>query len=159
MINIKQEKFRLSKLLDISEDDIDDTLVPMLVYLDKANQNTQQSLAHLENKVFQNTQEAILSIGKYEPLIKKTLQPIYCDKPSTAFFAAAGKASIYALCMTAVVCVFQICYTFKQISKETNLRAEKLSQVFMYDAPSGKYFIKQNDLVKEKNGVYSYKIP
>ena len=52
MINTKQEKFRLSKLLDISEDDIDDTLVPMLVYLDKANQNTQQSLVHLEDKVF-----------------------------------------------------------------------------------------------------------
>lgn len=159
MINTKQEKFRLSKLLDISEDDIDDTLVPMLVYLDKANQNTQQSLVHLEDKVFQNTQEAVLSIGKYEPLMKKTLQPIYCDKPSTAFFAGAGKASIYALCVTAVVCVFQICFTFKQISDEANSRAEKLAKVFIYDAPSGKFFLKQNELVKEKNGLYSYKIP
>lgn len=159
MINTKQEKFRLSKLLDISEDDIDDTLVPMLVYLDKATLNTQQSLAHLEQQVFQNTQEAVLAIGKYEPLMQKNLQPIYCDKPSTAYFAAAGKTSVYAFCITAVVCVFQLCFTFKQISNETNDRAEKLAKVFIYDASSGKYLIPEKELLRDKNGFYSFKVP
>ena len=159
MINIKQEKFRLSKLLDISEDDIDDTLVPLLVYLDKATQNTQQSLAQLEQQVSNNIQEAILAIGKYEPLMKKNLQPIYCDKPSTAFWAGAGKTSVYALCITLVVCVFQLCYTFKEMNQQTNIRAEKLSKVFMYDTSSGKYFIHENELVREKKGLYSFKIP
>lgn len=159
MINTKQEKFRLSKLLDISEDDIDDTLVPMLVYLDKATQNTQQSLAHLEQQVFQNTKEAVLAIGKYEPLMQKNLQPIYCDKPSTAYFAAAGKTSVYAFCITAVVCVFQLCFTFKQISNETNDRAEKLAKVFIYDASSGKYLIPEKELLRDKNGFYSFKVP
>jgi hypothetical protein len=159
MIDTKQEKFRLSKLLNISENDIDDSLIPILVYLDKANQSSQESLINLQNKVYANTQEAVLAVGKYEPLFQKNLQPIYCDKPSTAFFVGAGKASIYAVCISAVICVFQICFTLKELNNEANTRVEKLSKVVIYDEVSGKYFINPKEFIKEKNGMYSFKIP
>jgi hypothetical protein len=35
MLELKEEKFRLSKILDIPTDDMDDSLVPLLMSLDK----------------------------------------------------------------------------------------------------------------------------
>lgn len=158
MIETKQEKFRLSKLLGISEEDIDDSIIPILVYLETSGQKTEDNLARVEQQVFTNLKEAIHQIGKYEQLLNKNVQPIYCDKPSTAFFAAAGKTSVYAFCMSAVVCVFQLCYTMKEVNKEELLHNKKLTKVIRYDAPSDKFFIEASTLFNEKNGLYSLKL-
>lgn len=158
MIETKQEKFRISKLLGISEEDIDDSIIPILLYLETAGQKTEQSMKETEQKVFTNLTEAINQIGKYEHLFNKNVQPIYCDKPSTAFFAGAGKASVYAFCITLVVCVFQLCYTLKEVNKEEFLHEKKLMKVIHYDAPSDKFFIDASKLSKEKNGLYTLKL-
>ncbi len=158
MIETKQEKFRISKLLGISEEDIDDSIIPILIYLETAGQKTEDNLAKVEQQVFTNLKEATIQIGKYEQLLHKNVQPIYCDKPSTAFFAGAGKASVYAFCVTLVVCVFQFCYTLKEISKEEFLHENKLAKVIHFDKQSGNYFIEASKLSKEKNGLYTLKL-
>jgi hypothetical protein len=35
MKNYKEERYTLSKTIGVSEDDIDESLIPMLVYIDK----------------------------------------------------------------------------------------------------------------------------
>ena len=158
MIETKQEKFRISKLLGISEEDIDDSIIPILVYLETAGQKTEDNLAKVEQQVFTNLKEATMQIGKYEQLLNKNVQPIYCDKPSTAFFAGAGKASVYAFCVTLVVCVFQLCYTLKEVNKQEFAHQKKLMKVIHYDAPSDRFFIEASKLSKEKNGLYTLKL-
>jgi hypothetical protein len=82
--------------------------------------------------------------------LNKSLQPIYCDKPSTAFFAAAGKTSVYTLSITLVICVFQLCYTFKEVYKQELSQEKKLAKLIHFDAQSGNYFIESNKLSKKR---------
>ena len=150
MLELKEEKFRLSKILDIPNDDMDDSLVPLLVSLDKFQTQEQKQFEKLENVIYE--------IAKYEPLFRKNLQPIYCDKPSTAFFASAGKASVYAFCISIVVGVFMVCQTMKEINESSFNQLKELSGVVQYDAQSAKFLIEETHLVKEKKGFYAIKV-
>ena len=158
MLELKEEKFRLSKILDIPNDDMDDSLVPLLVSLDKFQIQLEKRFDTQEQKQFEKLENVIHEIAKYEPLFKKNLQPIYCDKPSTAFFASAGKASVYAFCISIVVGVFMVCQTMKEINESSFNQLKELSGVVQYDAQSAKFLIEETHLVKEKKGFYAIKV-
>lgn len=155
MIELKEEKFRLSKRLDIPTEDIDDSLVPLLVSMDRFESQIEKRLASQEQQQFERLEGVLYEIAKFEPLFKKNLQPIYCDKPSTAYFASAGKASIYGVCITLVVGIFMLCQTWKQINESSSNQLKELSKVVHYDAQTQKFYIEDIHLVKEKKGIYS----
>ena len=158
MLELKEEKFRLSKIFDIPTDDIDDSLVPLLVSWDKFQIQLEKCFDNQEQKQFEKLENVIHEIAKYEPLFKKNLQPIYCDKPSTAFFASAGKASVYAFCISIVVGVFMVCQTIKEINESSYNQLKELSGVVQYDAQSAKFLIDEAHLIKEKKGFYTIKV-
>ncbi len=158
MLELKEEKFRLSKRLDIPTDDIDDSLVVLLVSMDKFQTQIERRLESQTQQQFERMEGVIHEIAKYEPLFKKNLQPIYCDKPSTAFFASAGKASVYAFCISIVVGVFMVCQTMKEINESSYTQFKELSEVVHYDANSSKFLIDEAHLIKEKKGVYAIKV-
>lgn len=155
MLELKEEKFRLSKRLDIPTDDIDDSLVVLLVSMDKFQTQIENRLESQTQEQFERMEGVIHEIAKYEPLFKKNLQPIYCDKPSTAYFASAGKASVYGICISLVVGIFMVCQTMKEVHESSLNQFKELSKVVYYDSQTQKFYIEETHLVKEKKGVFS----
>lgn len=170
MLDKKAEGFRFSKKLEISEEDIDKSLIPILVFIEK-NQNDFESrfelieknigkkMNDIDHNIGLKMEESIVQLKKYEEVFKTKLQPIYCDKPSTAFFAGAGKASAYAVSIAIVFAIFSICWTIRETSNDMSFHGEKLSHVLFYDKTTQKYSIQGGDLIKEKNGSYSIRLP
>lgn len=95
-----------------------------------------------------------IELGAIAPLSVNT-QLIYCDKPSTAYFASAGKASVYGICISLVVGIFMVCQTVKEVHESSLNQFKELSKVVYYDSQTQKFYIEESHLVKERKGVFS----
>ena len=66
MLDKKAEAFRFSKKLEISEDDIDKSLIPILVFIEKHHNDFESRFDVIDKNFFLKMEESIVQLKKYE---------------------------------------------------------------------------------------------
>ena len=142
MLQLKEEKHRLSTKYDFSTDDIDESIIPILVIVDNILSELSTAQQLIQGKV--NTIEKLS--GQSRP-------PIYCDKPKTALLVGIGKYGSIALSISLFLSVFWIGLVMLKTHESQNNDYEKLSKIIQIEEESGDFFIEKHHFKKVKNGI------
>ena len=142
MLQLKEEKHRLSTKYDFSTDDIDESIIPILVIVDNLLSELSTAQQLIQNKV-----------GTIEKLLEQSKPPIYCDKPKTALLVGIGRYGSFALSISLFLSVFWIGLVMLKTNEKKYFHFEKLTSIIQFDKESGNYFIEKNHFKKVKNGI------
>ena len=142
MLQLKEEKHRLSTKYDFSTDDIDESIIPILVIVDNILSELSTTQQLIQDKLY-----------TIEKLLEKSKPPIYCDKPKTALLVGIGKYGSIALSISLFLSVFWIGLVSMKIQESQNDNYEKLSKIVQIDEVSGDFFIEKHHFKKVKNGI------
>jgi hypothetical protein len=145
MLDIKSEKHRLSIEYNFAAEDIDESIIPILVILDRVSTNT-----FLSNSQFRESFDLI------DKELRKAKQPIYCDKPKTALLVGIGKMGSISIAVSIFFSVFWIGLVLTKNQESRYEHIEKIASIVQYDNKSGNYFIEKKYIKKVKNGVILY---
>jgi hypothetical protein len=142
MIHLKEERHRLSNDYDIAANDLDESIVPILIVMDKMSKELSNSLekSAAQSKII-------------EQLLNKKVPQIYCDKPKTALLVGIGKYGSIALAISMSFCTFWTGVVMLKTNEVRYSHLENLSKVVKYDEKSGIYFIEKKHYKKVKNGI------
>ena len=142
MLQLKEEKHRLSTKYDFSTDDIDESIIPILVIVDNilSEQLTAQQL--IRGKV-----------DTIEKLLEQLKPPIYCDKPKTALLVGIGKYGSISLSISLFFSIFWVGLVILKTHESQNINYEKLSKIIQIEEESGDFFIEKHHFKKVKNGI------
>ena len=132
----------LTPKYDFSTDDIDESIIPILVIIDNILSELSTTQQHIQGKV-----------STIEKLMEQSKPPIYCDKPKTALLVGIGKYGSIALSISLFLSVFWIGLVSMKIQESQNDNYEKLSKIVQIDEVSGDFFIEKHHFKKVKNGI------
>lgn len=142
MLQLKEEKHRLSGEYDFAAEDIDESIIPILVILDNISKDIIVSIELLNSR-----------LKVIEKAIENAKPPIYCDKPKTALLVGIGKYGSISIAISLFLSVFWIGLVILKTNEKKYSHFENLGSLVEFDAKSGSYFIEKKHFKKVKNGV------
>lgn len=139
------QKYHFSRQLQISEAEIDESILPIL----KANEL-------LKGQLIETIEELILDNKKLNEAIKSSIKPVYYENARTAFFGNIGKYGITIVSISIVGILCYWAYVFKEINSNKYKNLERLSAIIevkdsVYFIPKGKYRLQKNGIVLVEN--------
>ncbi|MEA5461651.1 hypothetical protein VB796_21465 [Arcicella sp. LKC2W] len=135
MIDLKEARHQLSKEFDIAAEDLDESVIPILIGISKASKTLQ------------------IQTNLIEQLLLKTKSPIYCDKPKTALLVGIGKFGSISLSVSLFLSVFWIGIVYFRTYNMKTQSLEYLSNFVTYNPQTNQYFIKKGNYYKVKTGI------
>jgi hypothetical protein len=146
MVDLVEARHRLSLKYDIAANDLDESIVPIMIGISKISDELTKSLISYQNQA-QNI----------EKLMNQKVPQIYCDKPKTALLVGIGKNGSISLAISVFLSVFWIGLVVLKTNERKYAHFENLSEIIRYDKKSGSYFVEKNNYRKVQNGIILYK--
>lgn len=134
------QKYHFSRQLQISEFEIDESILPIL----KANEL-------LKDQLNETIEALILDNKKLNEAIKSSIKPVYYENARTAFFGNIGKYGITVISISIVGMLCYWAYVFKEINSNKYKNLERLSAVV--EVKDSVYFIPKGKYRQQKNGI------
>jgi hypothetical protein len=142
MVDLVQERHRLSLKYDIAANDLDESIIPLMIGISKISDELTKSLVSYE-----------LQVQNIEKLMNQKVPQIYCDKPKTALLVGIGKYGSISLAVSIFLSVFWIGLVVLKTNESKYEHFEVLSKIIKYEPKSGFYSIDKRDFRKQKNGI------
>lgn len=147
MVDLVEARHKLSLKYDIAANDLDESIVPIMIGISKISDELTKSLISYHNQA-QNI----------EMLMNQKAPQIYCDKPKTALLVGIGKYGSISLAISIFLSVFWIGLVVLKTNERKYAHFERLSEIVKYDKKSGSYFVEKNNYRKVQNGIILYKM-
>ncbi|MEY4539689.1 MAG: hypothetical protein RLZZ306_1446 [Bacteroidota bacterium] len=142
MVDLVKAKHLLSLKYDIAASDLDESVVPLMIGINKISEDLEKSSISYE-----------LQVKNIEKLMSQKTPQIYCDKPKTAVLVGIGKYGSISLAISILLSVFWIGLVALKTNEMKYAHLEKLSKIVKYDSKSNTYFIGQEDFRWYKTGI------
>lgn len=142
MVDLVKERHRLSLKYDIAANDLDESIVPIMLGISKISDELTKSFVSYE-----------LQVKNLDKLMNQKVPHIYCDKPKTALFVGIGKYGSISLAVSILLSVFWIGLVALKTNEMKYTHLEKLSKIVKYDTKSNTYFIGREDFRWYKKGI------
>jgi hypothetical protein len=142
MVDLVEARHRLSLKYDIAANDLDVSIVPLMLGISKISDDLTNSLALYETQV-----------QYIEKLMNQKVPQIYCDKPKTALFVGIGKYGSISLAVSIFLSVFWIGLVTLKVNELKYSHLEKLAEIVKYDKKLNSYFIGEEDFKVIKDGI------
>lgn len=142
MVDLVKERHRLSLKYDIAANDLDESIVPIMLGISKISDELTKSFVSYE-----------LQVKNLDKLLNQKVSHIYCDKPKTALFVGIGKYGSISLAVSILLSVFWIGLVALKTNEMKYTHLEKLSKIVKYDTKSNTYFIGREDFRRYKTGI------
>jgi hypothetical protein len=142
MVDLVEARHKLSLKYDIAANDLDESIVPLMIGISKISDELTKSLIAYE-----------LQVKNIETLMNQKVPQIYCDKPKTALLVGIGKYGSISLAISILLSVFWIGLVVLKTNESKYLHLENLAKIVQYDSKTGSYFIEKSNFVKSKNGI------
>lgn len=139
MSNLKT-KFYFSQKLQLSETEIDESLLPVL----QSNENLEQQFLSKMNEM-KNLNESLIQE------LSNRVQPVYYENSKAAFWGNFGKfgSITFAISWSIILCYWIFAYKELHSIKYKNL--ERLSNII--EVKEDNYFIPNERFIRKKNGI------
>jgi hypothetical protein len=134
MVDLVKARHKLSLKYDIAANDLDESIVPIMIGISKISEDLTQSLNSYQNQA-QNI----------EKLMNQKVPQIYCDKPKTALLLGIGKYGSISLSLSIFLSVFWIGLVMLKNNERKYTHLESLSAIVKYDQKSGSYIVRKED--------------
>ena len=142
MVNLVEAKHILSLKYDIAAQDLDESVVPLMIGISKVSDELEKSLISYE-----------LQVKNIEKLMNQKVPQIYCDKPKTALLVGIGKYGSISLAVSLFLSVFGIGLVILKTNDAKYAHLENLAKVVQYDSKTGSYFVRKSNFAKSKDGI------
>ena len=142
MMDLVQARHKLSLTYDIAASDLDESIVPLMVAVNRMSEELTKSF---------NTYE--LQAKNIERLLTQKTPQIYCDKPKTALLVGIGKYGSISLAISIFLSVFWLGLIVLKINESKYLNLESLAKIVQCDSKTGTYFVKKSDFIRSKEGI------
>jgi hypothetical protein len=142
MVDLKESRHILSKKLDIAAEDLDESIIPILISVDKISVGLTQLSIEIERKLLIIEQNS-----------NKLIPSIYCDKPKTALLVGIGKFGSISLAVSIFLSVFWSGLVLLKTQEKKHERFENLSMVIKYKTKTGGYFVERKNYKVLKGGI------
>jgi hypothetical protein len=142
MVNLVKARHILSLKYDIAADDLDESIVPLMIGISKISDELEKSLVSYD-----------LQVKNIEKLMNQKVPQIYCDKPKTALLVGVGKYGSISLAVFIFLSVFWIGLVVLKTTERKYGHLEKLSEIIRYDAKINAYFVNKRDYKKINDGI------
>ena len=142
MMDLVQARHKLSLTYDIAASDLDESIVPLMVAVNRMSEELTKSF---------NTYE--LQAKNIERLLTQKAPQIYCDKPKTALLVGIGKYGSISLAISIFLSVFWLGLIVLKINESKYLHLESLAKIVQCDSKTGTYFVKKSDFMRSKEGI------
>jgi hypothetical protein len=148
MVDLVEARHRLSLQYDIAANDLDESIVPLMIGISKISEDLTKLLVSYQ-----------LQVKNIEKLTNQKVPQIYCDNPKTALLVGIGKYGIISLAISIFLSVFWIGLVVLKTNDKKYAHFENLSEIIRYDNKSGSYFVEKNNYRKVQNGIILYNKP
>jgi hypothetical protein len=142
MVDLIEARHILSLKYDIAANDLDESIVPLMVSISKMSDELTKSLTSYELQVE--------LIGK---LMNQKVPQIYCDKPKTALLVGIGKYGSISMAISIFLSVFWIGLVLLKVQEKKYAHFEELSLIIKYDPKTGDYFVEKRNCKIMKGGI------
>jgi hypothetical protein len=142
MVDLVEARHKLSLKYDIAANDLDESIVPIMIGISKISDDLTKSLVSYE-----------LQMKNIEKLMNQKVSQIYCDKPKTALLIGIGKYGSISLSLSIFLSVFWIGLVMLKTTGRKYEHLEKLSKIVKYDDKSESYFISKADFRVINKGI------
>lgn len=142
MVNLVEARHILSLKYDIAAGDLDESIVPLMIGINKISDELEKSLVSYD-----------LQVKNIEKLMNQKVPQIYCDKPKTALLVGIGKYGSISLAISIFLSVFWLGLIVLKINESKYLHLESLAKIVQCDSKTGTYFVKKSDFIRSKEGI------
>ena len=142
MVNLVEARHILSLKYDIAAGDLDESIVPLMIGINKISDELKKSLVSYD-----------LQVKNIEKLMNQKVPQIYCDKPKTALLVGIGKYGSISLAISMFLSVFWIGLVILKMRYSKYAHLEHLSKVVKFDTKSGQYFVEKGNTKKVSGGI------
>jgi hypothetical protein len=142
MLDLVQERHILSLKYDIAANDLDESIVPIMIGISKISDELTKSIVSYERQV-----------KNIETLMNQKVPQIYCDKPKTALLLGIGKYGSISLAISGFLSVFWLGLVILKTNERKYEHFENLSEIVKYDPELNAYFVNKRDYKKLNDGI------
>lgn len=142
MVNLKETRHQLAHKYDIAAEDLDPSIIPILIVIDKMTNRLEQSVEGFKH---QSTQ--------IESLMQQQNPAIYCDHPKTALILGIGKYGSIFLAISIFLSVFWMGLVMLKSNEKQYNHYKHIAKIIQFDEQSGSYFIRKEDYKKVEKGI------
>jgi hypothetical protein len=142
MVDLVQERHILSLKYDIAANDLDESIVPIMIGISKISDELTKSIVSYE-----------LQVKNIETLMNQKVPQIYCDKPKTALLLGIGKYGSISLAISVFLSVFWLGLVILKTNERKYEHFENLSEIVKYDPELNAYFVNKRDYKKLNDGI------
>jgi hypothetical protein len=142
MVDLIEARHKLSLKYDIAASDLDESIVPLMIGINKISEDLTKSLVSYE-----------IQVTNIEKLMNQKTPQIYCDKPKTALMVGIGKYGSISLSLSIFLSVFWIGLVVLKTNESKYLHLQNLAKIVQYDSKTDSYFVKKSNFVKSKDGI------
>lgn len=142
MVDLVEARHKLSLKYDIAANDLDESIVPLMIGISRISEDLTKSLVSYE-----------IQVKNIEKLMNQKVPQIYCDKPKTALLVGIGKYGSISLAVSIFLSVFWIGLVMLKTNESKFRHLKNLSKVVKFDEKSGRYFVEKHDFNKIETGI------